>query len=667
MSCPVSSNYYSPARFALCLLLTISFSACSNIDTGRSPGSTGTGEIAFRLAWQRPPLSKAKSSFSPSFNACVDYAIDTVSATVYDSGDNVITSASWPCSAHEGLITTVLPGSNYTVRVDGKSLSSITWNGLATAVTVTTDQVADAGTIVMDYIGDDTANPAITNIDPASEAVNVPVTARVKITFSESISASTVNTTNIKLTLTDDSDVPGSISYDGAGAAAVFTPSSALAYNTQYILHALTGVTDLAGNALVSAFTSTFTTEIAPVAVPAAPSSVTAKPGNGQITLDWLASSGAASYNVHYGLSSGVTPSTLTGVQAPLIHMGLTNDQPYYYLIEAVNSYGTATAPEATATPVTDTLASGLIAYYPFSGNADDASGNGNNGTVSGATLTTDRFEIVSNAYDFDGSASDISLGSLAAIDDYSVSLWLKKGIASGYPSAAGEADLFGTQTSAEPWQYFKFGFNNANQDKITVAIATTSTDYLLYTSPSITDTNWHHLVVTRSGASLNAYLDDEEQVLTLAGSAGNPSGTITSGSTTKLGTVGGISDARFDGVLDDTRIYSRVLSTAEIGGLYEAGNPNAPTPPVSLSAVPGSSQNVITWPLVSGATGYNLYWSTSPISPDKTGADHVIRSVTSPYTHMGLVNGQAIYYIVTATNSYGESTKSMQTTATPN
>ena len=36
----------------------------------------------------------------------------------------------------------------------------------------------------------------------------------------------------------------------------------------------------------------------------------------------------------------------------------------------------------------------GSVAYYPFSGNANDASGHGYNGTVNGATLTTDRLEI---------------------------------------------------------------------------------------------------------------------------------------------------------------------------------------------------------------------------------------------------------------------------------
>ena len=48
-------------------------------------------------------------------------------------------------------------------------------------------------------------------------------------------------------------------------------------------------------------------------------------------------------------------------------------------------------------------LDSGLVAYYPFNGNANDESVNGNNGTVNGATLTTDRFGNANKPYSFDG------------------------------------------------------------------------------------------------------------------------------------------------------------------------------------------------------------------------------------------------------------------------
>ena len=45
----------------------------------------------------------------------------------------------------------------------------------------------------------------------------------------------------------------------------------------------------------------------------------------------------------------------------------------------------------------------GLVGWWPFNGNANDESGNGNNGTVNGATLTTDRFGAANKAYSFDG------------------------------------------------------------------------------------------------------------------------------------------------------------------------------------------------------------------------------------------------------------------------
>src|SRR3990172_9009459 len=77
----------------------------------------------------------------------------------------------------------------------------------------------------------------------------------------------------------------------------------------------------------------------------------------------------------------------------------------------------------------------GLVAYYPFNGNANDESGNGNNGTVIGATLTTDRFNNPNKAYLFNnpdrsfnqGNTNLIKCGhgnSLQMNNAMSVSLW---------------------------------------------------------------------------------------------------------------------------------------------------------------------------------------------------------------------------------------------------
>ncbi len=48
-------------------------------------------------------------------------------------------------------------------------------------------------------------------------------------------------------------------------------------------------------------------------------------------------------------------------------------------------------------------LDNGLVAYYPFNGNANDASGNGNNAVFNNATLTSDRLGVPNSAYYFNG------------------------------------------------------------------------------------------------------------------------------------------------------------------------------------------------------------------------------------------------------------------------
>ena len=82
-----------------------------------------------------------------------------------------------------------------------------------------------------------------------------------------------------------------------------------------------------------------------------------------------------------------------------------------------------------TAQAVFADLSDGLVAYYPFNGNANDLSGNGNHGTVYGATATSNRFGSPSAAYSFDGTTSYIrvpSSPSLQLVSDFSLCLWYK-------------------------------------------------------------------------------------------------------------------------------------------------------------------------------------------------------------------------------------------------
>ena len=87
-------------------------------------------------------------------------------------------------------------------------------------------------------------------------------------------------------------------------------------------------------------------------------------------------------------------------------------------------------------------------------------------------------------------------------------------------------------------------------------------------------------------------------------------------------------------------------------------------TAPSNVNATAGDGQVSISWGSVSGATSYNIYWSTSPGVTADTGTN--ISNVTSPYTHTGLTNGTTYYYVVTAVNNYGESGESNEVSATP-
>lgn len=88
---------------------------------------------------------------------------------------------------------------------------------------------------------------------------------------------------------------------------------------------------------------------------PAAPTSVTATAGDGQVTINWSAVSDATSYNVYWSATTGVTKTNgtkISGTTSPYIHASLTNDTTYYYVVTAVNSSGESVeSAQASATP----------------------------------------------------------------------------------------------------------------------------------------------------------------------------------------------------------------------------------------------------------------------------------------------------------------------------
>jgi len=70
-----------------------------------------------------------------------------------------------------------------------------------------------------------------------------------------------------------------------------------------------------------------------------------------------------------------------------------------FFLLSFLGNAPESISQVCSLSQIPSNLRSGLVAYYPFCGNANDVSGNGNNGTVNGATLTTDRFSSSTSAF----------------------------------------------------------------------------------------------------------------------------------------------------------------------------------------------------------------------------------------------------------------------------
>ncbi|RFS15455.1 LamG domain-containing protein [Emticicia sp. C21] len=200
----------------------------------------------------------------------------------------------------------------------------------------------------------------------------------------------------------------------------------------------------------------------------------------------------------------------------------------------------------------------GLIAYYPFNGNANDVSGSGNNGTVVGALLTTDRFGNANNAYSFNGSSDYISINNPANLplgnSPRTISVWLNPA------NWAGEWTLTAVAYgSASTSNAFMFGLGQN-----IIAVQGWVNDV---SSPLVYSINqWINAVCTYDGTNVAIYIN------------GNLIGSGTSISWNTVGTefyIGGrvsLGNSFFDGKLDDIGIWNRVLTNSEIQKLYLEG-----------------------------------------------------------------------------------------------
>jgi uncharacterized protein (TIGR02145 family) len=217
----------------------------------------------------------------------------------------------------------------------------------------------------------------------------------------------------------------------------------------------------------------------------------------------------------------------------------------------------------------------GLVAYYPFNGNANDASGNGNNGTVNGATLTTDRFGDVGKAYSFNGVSNFIeiannSIFNFESQNRYSISYWIKPQTLSSSQAQVIIMKQDGIGDSQDGWN----SFIEPNQKLNFYVRNGVGAPYSGCNYGNLSVGTYIHVIQIFKSDSVSVYLNGIKvgAASTNGAVVGNNSSSIFFGKAwwglTYPNTIG------YNGSLDDIAIYNRALSSQEISNLYSSSAP---------------------------------------------------------------------------------------------
>ncbi len=267
----------------------------------------------------------------------------------------------------------------------------------------------------------------------------------------------------------------------------------------------------------------------------------------------------------------------------------------------------------------------GLFAHYPFTGNPNDASGNGNDGVLSGSgvSLTSDRHNVERAAYRFDYSASafpptpHIEVVAMPDSNSTTAVVWAKwQGDKTG--AQAGESSYIFNDISGAGSAYalmvrdggimrFQTKINSTTSDELDVPAA----------SNPLSDNQWHHVAVVADHVKniKRIYIDGVARAENTSWADGGANfgahGKLNIGAFGNLGTQ----SKTWNGDLDELRFYNRALNPEEVVLLYMLEAPSFPenfpptvvTNPQDLNSTVGSK---VTFTVnVTGTAVLNYQW----------------------------------------------------------
>jgi len=459
---------------------------------------------------------------------------------------------------------------------------------------------------------------------------------------------------------------------------------------------------------------------------PGTPSSVAASasqwtttgPAPGQVAITWNASSGATSYTVYRGASSGSeTPymANLTGTH--YTDVGLANGETYYYKVVALNAFGSSSASsEVSGTPATSgsapaaptgltatagstqvalswTASSGATSYNIL---RSTTSGSGYTSVVSGVTATsyTNTGLVNGTAYYYVVTATNSSGTSGDSSQASATPQAAVPAAPTGLTATAGNTQIalsWSASSGATSYNVLRSTTSGSGYSSLATGLTTTS-----YTNTGLVNGTAYYYVVTATNTAGTSGNSSQATATPRVGIPAAPTGLTATGGNTQVAlswtassgatsynvlrstTSGsgftsvatGITTTSYTntGLSNGTLYYYVVTATNTSGTSGDSAQVSAtpagvPAAPTGLTATAGNTQVALSWSASTGATSYNVSRSTTSGS----GYTSVVTGLTTTsYTNTGLSNGTPYYYVVTATNASGTSGYSSQASATP-
>ncbi len=279
----------------------------------------------------------------------------------------------------------------------------------------------------------------------------------------------------------------------------------------------------------------------------------------------------------------------------------------------------------------------GLVAYYPFNGNANDMSGNNNNGTVNGATLTSDRLGNANSAYNFAGISNPQTIminnsSTLQFTNAATFSFWINMNSYQGM-------DTYGNNNAYGAHAIFAKDFDQCclyaiiygqPNGQFSVGLGTGyggigTSD----TVPNSSINQWINLIFTISNSNVSIYANGN----LIASQNGTMSFSNPNSKNLWFGRLGASTWYPFNGKMDNIRIYNRVLNNTEISQLYQAESASPIAVNLGNDTTVCSNQSIT----LNAGGGFNTYqWSTNEttqsinLSNLNTGTHQYIVTVTA-------------------------------------